>query len=87
MNKIIKKIIIFPIKLYQIFISPIIGGNRACRFTPSCSNYAIQAIESLGIFKGIFVSVYRIIRCNPWGGSGYDPVHKTTSNRKAKKSK
>jgi len=77
-NKIITKILIFPIRLYQLFISPVIGGNRVCRFTPTCSNYAIEAIEKLGIVKGVTASIYRIIRCNPWGGKGYDPVHKNS---------
>ncbi len=79
MMDIIKKIFIFPIRLYQLFISPVIGGNIACRFTPTCSNYTIEAIKKLGIIKGIAVSIIRIIRCNPWGGKGYDPVHKKNS--------
>ncbi len=74
----IKKIFIFPIRLYQLFISPVIGGNRCCRFSPSCSNYAIEAIEELGVIKGIAAATLRIIRCNPWGGKGYDPVHKNS---------
>lgn len=69
-----KKIFIFPIKLYRIFISPIIGGHNCCRFTPTCSAYGIEAIEKLGVVKGIVKTLHRIIRCNPWGGSGYDPV-------------
>ena len=76
MNKIVKKIFIFPIRLYQLFISPIIGGNRCCRFMPTCSNYAIESIDKLGIIKGGFYAFVRIIRCNPWGGEGYDPVHR-----------
>lgn len=70
----LKKIFIFPIRLYQIFISPVIGGNRSCRFTPTCSAYTIDAIKEFGIIKGIFLGFYRILRCNPWGGHGYDPV-------------
>ena len=45
-----------------------------CRFTPTCSTYAIQAIRKHGPFKGLALAVWRILRCNPWGGSGYDPV-------------
>ncbi len=71
----LKKIFIFPIKIYQLIISPAIGGYRSCRFTPTCSHYAIEAIEKLGIIKGLFFATLRILRCNPWGGSGYDPVH------------
>ena len=70
----LKKIFIFPIRLYQIIISPIIGGNRCCRFSPSCSSYAIEAFDKLGIIKGFIATFLRIIRCNPWGGSGFDPV-------------
>ena len=54
------------------FISPL--TPPVCRFTPSCSNYAIQAIRKHGPFKGLALAVWRILRCNPWGGSGYDPV-------------
>jgi putative membrane protein insertion efficiency factor len=81
MNKIARKIIIFPIKLYQLLVSPIIGGNRCCRFTPTCSSYAIEAIETLGIFKGTLSALARIIRCNPWGGKGYDPVLHKKNNQ------
>ena len=72
----LKRIFIFPIKIYQILISPVIGGNRCCRFAPTCSSYAIESIEKLGIFKGLMFALWRILRCNPWGGSGYDPVIK-----------
>jgi len=82
MKKIAKIIIIFLIRLYQLLISPIIGGNRCCRFLPTCSNYAIEAIEKLGIIKGGLVALARIARCNPWGDKGYDPVcHKNNQPR------
>lgn len=45
-----------------------------CRFTPTCSNYAIEAIERFGVLKGGYYSLKRILKCNPWGPSGYDPV-------------
>ena len=61
-----------PIRFYQRYISPLTPPT--CRFTPSCSNYAIQAIRKHGPFKGLALAVWRILRCNPWGGSGYDPV-------------
>ena len=70
----LKKVFIFPIRIYQLIISPIIGGNRACRFTPTCSHYAIDAINQFGVIKGIFYGFLRILRCNPWGPSGYDPI-------------
>ena len=71
-NKIIRKIFIFPVVFYQYAISPLLPNS--CRFTPSCSEYTKEAILKHGIFKGIFLGVKRIARCNPWGGSGYDPV-------------
>ena len=73
-----RKIIIFPfvflIKIYQFLISPIIGKN--CRFNPTCSNYAMEALKKHGLIVGIYYSVKRISKCHPWGGSGYDPVPK-----------
>ena len=71
---IFKIIIIFLIKFYQHSISPLIGLN--CRFVPTCSNYAIQSIEEKGLLKGAYLSFKRILRCHPFGGSGYDPVNK-----------
>ncbi|MCE3254749.1 MAG: yidD [Rickettsiaceae bacterium] len=76
----LKRIFIFPIKIYQLLISPVIGGNRCCRFMPTCSHYAIEAIEKFGVFKGLTLSLYRILRCNPWGSHGYDPVDKKNNN-------
>jgi putative membrane protein insertion efficiency factor len=60
------------IKIYQWVISPLFGPK--CRFTPSCSNYALQALKKYGVFKGTWLAVKRIARCHPWGGHGYDPV-------------
>ncbi len=60
------------IKLYQCTLSPLIG--RACRYTPTCSNYGIEAIRKHGPLKGGWLTLKRILSCNPWGGSGYDPV-------------
>nr|WP_317129046.1 membrane protein insertion efficiency factor YidD [Ilyomonas limi] len=72
----ILKILSYPfillIKIYQYAISPLIGPK--CRFTPTCSNYALQAFKKYGLFKGFWLTVKRISRCHPWGGSGYDPV-------------
>ena len=65
-------LLIQPIRFYQRFISPYTPPT--CRFTPSCSQYAIEAIRKHGPFKGMALAVWRILRCNPWGGSGYDPV-------------
>lgn len=68
------KILILIIDLYQKYISPIIGGKATCRFRPSCSEYSKQALKKYGIIKGLYLSIKRIIRCNPFGGFGYDPV-------------
>ncbi len=63
---------IFLIWIYQKAISPILGPK--CRFTPTCSNYAIEAFKKYGLLKGFWLSIKRIGRCHPWGGHGYDPV-------------
>jgi len=72
----ILKILSYPfillIKIYQRIISPILGPQ--CRYTPTCSNYALEAFKKYGVFKGGWLAVKRIARCHPWGGSGYDPV-------------
>jgi len=68
----IKKILIGLIKLYQIILSPFLGSN--CRFYPSCSNYGIEAIKKYGAFKGLFLTIKRIIKCNPFHSGGNDPV-------------
>jgi putative membrane protein insertion efficiency factor len=58
--------------LYQRAISPWLPSS--CRYTPTCSSYSIEALRKHGAFKGLFLSVKRILSCNPWGGNGYDPV-------------
>lgn len=65
-------VLILPISFYQRCISPL--TPPACRFTPTCSQYAVEAIRKHGPFKGFWLAVKRISRCHPWGGSGYDPV-------------
>ena len=60
------------IRLYQLTLSPILGAQ--CRYTPTCSQYTIEALRMHGLFKGSWLSLKRIVSCNPWGGSGYDPV-------------
>jgi putative membrane protein insertion efficiency factor len=65
-------LLIFPVKIYQWTISPMIGPS--CRYTPSCSAYSIDALKKHGPIKGLWLSIKRILSCNPWGGSGYDPV-------------
>ncbi len=60
------------IRAYQLLISPLLPPS--CRFLPSCSDYAAEAIERHGPFRGMRLAVRRLLRCHPWGGSGYDPV-------------
>lgn len=71
-KSIIKFILKFLIKLYQILISPLLGQN--CRFQPTCSQYAKEALEKHGLRKGIYLALKRISKCHPWGSSGFDPV-------------
>jgi putative membrane protein insertion efficiency factor len=63
-----------PIKIYQWVISPLLPN--ACRHTPTCSSYTIEAIQEWGPIKGIWMGIRRLSRCHPWGTSGYDPVPK-----------
>lgn len=66
------------IRFYQHFINPVlhaIGGPFCgCRFQPTCSNYFLEAVEIHGFLRGSILGIWRILRCNPWGGEGYDPV-------------
>lgn len=68
----LKKIFILPIRFYQLVISPVLP--KSCRYTPTCSQYSIEAIQKHGILKGVYLGTKRILSCHPWGGSGYDPV-------------
>jgi uncharacterized protein len=60
------------IKIYQLLVSPLFPPT--CRFSPTCSHYTLEALKKYGILKGVWLGFRRIIRCHPWGGSGYDPV-------------
>ena len=70
------RIITYPfvllVRFYQIAISPL--KPPTCRFTPTCSSYTLEALKLYGLFKGGMLAIKRIMRCHPWGGSGYDPV-------------
>ncbi len=72
MSKLLGKFFILLIRIYQYTLSPYIG--RSCRYTPTCSVYSVEAIKKYGPFKGGWMALKRILSCNPWGGSGYDPV-------------
>ena len=67
-----RRLLIAPIKVYQRVISPLLPA--ACIYTPTCSQYAVEAIERYGVGKGSWLAICRIIRCNPFHGGGYDPV-------------
>lgn len=64
--------LILPVKLYQLTISPLLPAS--CRFVPTCSQYAVEALKKHGPLKGSYLTFRRLLRCHPWGGSGYDPV-------------
>jgi len=68
----IRNLLIFPIRLYQKFLSPLLGAQ--CRYTPTCSQYAVEALQKYGAMKGGWLALKRILSCNPWGGHGHDPV-------------
>ena len=72
-RKVIISPFVFLIRFYQVCLSPLKGAG-SCRFTPTCSQYALEAFKKHGLIKGFYLSIKRIIRCHPWGGSGYDPV-------------
>lgn len=63
---------ILPIRFYQLVISPAMGSR--CKYLPSCSEYAVQAIGRFGILRGLILAGWRVLRCNPWSHGGFDPV-------------
>ena len=72
-RNLIKKVLIFLIKTYQMTLSPRFS-HGSCRYTPTCSQYALEAIEIHGIFKGCLLAAWRILRCNPFSKGGWNPV-------------
>ncbi|MDO5483757.1 MAG: membrane protein insertion efficiency factor YidD [Desulfovibrionaceae bacterium] len=72
MELFLRRVCVLPIRLYQRFISPVLPP--ACRFYPTCSAYAVEAVMRHGILRGGWLTLRRLARCHPWGGSGYDPV-------------
>ena len=78
LSNIVKQVFILPIKFYQRCISPLLPS--ACRYTPTCSHYAVEAIQAYGPLKGMWMGIKRIVSCNPWGGHGYDPVPPIITN-------
>lgn len=67
-----RRLVTAPIRVYQIVLSPLTGER--CKYYPSCSEYAVQAIHRYGILKGLVLGGWRLLRCNPWSRGGYDPV-------------
>lgn len=72
MKKLLIAPFVFLIRVYQLLISPLLPAS--CRYTPTCSSYALEALRKHGVFKGGWLALKRIFSCHPWGGSGHDPV-------------
>ncbi len=72
LRRIISHLLLLPVYFYRAAISPLLPP--VCRYTPTCSQYAIEAIKKHGPFNGLWLAIKRIARCHPWGGSGHDPV-------------
>ena len=66
------RVCVLLVRGYQVALSPVFGGR--CRFSPSCSHYSIEAFERHGALRGLWLTLRRVGRCHPWGGSGDDPV-------------
>ncbi|PHK97375.1 membrane protein insertion efficiency factor YidD [Neolewinella marina] len=73
-NSVLRRLAILPIRFYQVALSPLIGPR--CRYDPTCSHYAVGAIQEWGVLKGSWLALKRIGRCHPWGAFGPDPVPK-----------
>lgn len=67
-----RAVVVAPVVVYQRLISP--GLPRRCRYEPTCSRYAVQAVGEYGILRGLVLATWRLLRCNPWSHGGYDPV-------------
>ncbi|RKJ03623.1 membrane protein insertion efficiency factor YidD [bacterium D16-54] len=73
MERIVRRLLVVLIRGYQIFLSPL-KMRTHCIYTPTCSQYAIEALQKYGVMKGLWLSMKRILRCHPWAEGGYDPV-------------
>jgi len=83
MRKIIVNLMIFIIRIYQYVISPYLAPS--CRYSPTCSNYAIESFQRFGFFRGLLLSVRRLVSCHPWHECGHDPVPSTFTLKKSTK--
>ncbi|MBF6620965.1 MAG: membrane protein insertion efficiency factor YidD [Patulibacter sp.] len=72
MSALLRSIVVAPIRLYQRAISPLLP--RTCKYEPTCSHYAVDAVRTEGVLRGLVLATWRILRCNPWSHGGYDPV-------------
>lgn len=79
-RNVLVQILLLPVYFYRAVISPMLPPS--CRYTPTCSQYTIEALKKRGPVVGLYLSIKRIVSCNPWGGSGYDPVPERQSNKK-----
>ncbi len=70
--KLARRLAIRLVRGYQLLVSPLLGNN--CRFQPTCSQYCIEALEKFGVWRGSWLTLRRLSRCHPWGGSGFDPL-------------
>ncbi|MDX8152467.1 membrane protein insertion efficiency factor YidD [Patulibacter brassicae] len=70
--RLLREIVVAPIRLYQRVISPALP--QSCRYEPSCSHYAVESVRTYGVLRGLVLATWRILRCNPWSDGGYDPV-------------
>jgi uncharacterized protein len=72
----VRAVVLAPIRLYQRFISPALP--RRCKYHPTCSAYAVEAVRTHGVLKGLVLAAWRLLRCNPWSHGGLDPVEAQT---------
>lgn len=73
-SKILKRLLILPVRIYQMILSPLLPAR--CRYSPTCSQYMIEAINEWGPLRGLIMGLKRVVSCHPWGGHGHDPVPK-----------
>jgi uncharacterized protein len=72
----VRAVLLAPIRLYQRFVSPLFP--RRCKYLPTCSEYAVEAVRDYGALRGVVLAGWRLLRCNPWSHGGYDPVSAQT---------
>lgn len=77
-----RSVLVAPIRAYQRFISP--AFPRRCKYHPTCSEYAVQAVRTHGVMRGVVLAAWRLLRCNPWSHGGFDPVDAQTIFRSRK---